>query len=246
MARRDQPYLPLYVQDFLTDERLAECSAQSTGVYIRLMCLMHKSEEYGKILLKQKDKQTTEQILNFASKLAKQMPYSDKVVEDSLRELVEESVLKIEGDFLVQKRMVKDNEISINRSLSGKTGGETTQKKLKQDDEFAKASAKAKLQANSEYETETKDKKKGIREKEKDIPTWEQVVEYFKSLEVYRKELEFALNTKYEQWIENKWKDGFGKPIINWKNTIRSAIPHLKPVYKNNTPQHLEMDYGTE
>ena len=43
MALRDQPYLPLYVQDFLTDEKLAECSAMATGVYIRLMCIMHKS-----------------------------------------------------------------------------------------------------------------------------------------------------------------------------------------------------------
>ncbi len=54
MALRNQPYFPLYVQDFLTDEKLAECSAESTGVYIRLMCILHKSEEYGCILLKTK------------------------------------------------------------------------------------------------------------------------------------------------------------------------------------------------
>ena len=39
MALRDQPYLPLYVLDFLVDEKLAYCSAESTGVYIRLMCM---------------------------------------------------------------------------------------------------------------------------------------------------------------------------------------------------------------
>ena len=59
MALRDQPYLPLYVQDFLTDEKLIECSASATGVYIRVMCIMHKSDPYGMILLKQKDKQTS-------------------------------------------------------------------------------------------------------------------------------------------------------------------------------------------
>lgn len=51
MALRDQPYLPLYVNDFLSDEKLNNCSAESTGVYIRLMCLMHKSNEYGVISL---------------------------------------------------------------------------------------------------------------------------------------------------------------------------------------------------
>ena len=70
MARRDQPYLPLYVQDFLTDEKLIECSAESTGVYIRLLCIMHKSQEYGRILLKQKDKQSESKLSDFAFKLS--------------------------------------------------------------------------------------------------------------------------------------------------------------------------------
>jgi len=49
MALRDQPYLPLYVQDFLTDEKLMECSAETTGVYIRLLCILHKQKEYGQM-----------------------------------------------------------------------------------------------------------------------------------------------------------------------------------------------------
>ena len=73
MALRDQPYIPLYVQDFMTDEKLSECSAESTGVYIRAMCIMHKSQEYGTVLLKQKDKQTHNK--NFAVK-CRLMPYS--------------------------------------------------------------------------------------------------------------------------------------------------------------------------
>lgn len=32
MALRDQPYLPLYVQDFLTDEKLRECSYEAEFV----------------------------------------------------------------------------------------------------------------------------------------------------------------------------------------------------------------------
>ena len=80
MALRDQPYLPLYIQDFLTDEKLSECSASATGVYIRIMCLMHKSEHYGKILLKQKHKQTGKQIEDFASFFAKVLPYDSACI----------------------------------------------------------------------------------------------------------------------------------------------------------------------
>jgi hypothetical protein len=151
MALRDQPYLPLYIQDFLTDEKLMECSAAATGVYIRIMCMMHKSENYGKILLKQKDKQTPNQIKNFACKVAKAMPYDLLTIEDALNELVSEGVLLIESDFLVQKRMVKDFSISIERSKNGKKGGNKTKSKTQN---FATDFAQAKVQANSEYENE--------------------------------------------------------------------------------------------
>jgi len=146
MALRDQPYLPLYVQDFMTDEKLIECSAATTGVYIRLMCLMHKSEQYGTILLRQKDKQTTNQIKNFAYKVGKSMPYIFEVVHDAILELVTEGVLQIEGDQLIQRRMVKDFDISIKRSEAGTKGGNKTT--------FVKAKHKANTQANSENEIE--------------------------------------------------------------------------------------------
>ena len=153
MALRNQPYLPLYIQDFLTDEKLIECSAESTGVYIRLLCILHKTEEYGKLLLKQKDKQTDKQIKNFALKLLKQMPYTIDVIERSLKELFDEGVINIENDFLYQKRMVKDNDISLKRSDAGKTGGEKTQ------------SALAKFKANAEDEDENENINKDKKEK---------------------------------------------------------------------------------
>lgn len=147
MALRDQPYLPLYVQDFLTDEKLMECSASATGVYIRIMCIMHKSTRYGTIYLKQKDKQKDKQIKNFALKLAKHLPYEMVVIELALDELIAEECLEIKGDYLIQKRMLTDGEISIIRSKSGSNGGKKTQAKKK-------ANVKAKKQANTENENE--------------------------------------------------------------------------------------------
>lgn len=157
MALRGQPYIPLYVQDFMTDEKLNECSAESTGVYIRIMCVMHKSQEYGTILLKQKDKQSGSMIRNFACKLQRQMPYQVDVIERSLAELVEEEVLTIDGDVLMQKRMVKDGKLSEIRASAGSKGGKATVSRLV-DDTFAQtklqANGQAKTQASAEYEIE--------------------------------------------------------------------------------------------
>ena len=123
MALRNSPYLPLYVQDFLTDEKLADCSASANGVYIRLMCILHKSEHYGKILLKQKYKQNENMCLNFASMLVRQMPYSMSEIHDGLEELLDNKIIEIEGDYLLQKRMVKDGELSEKRAVAGQKGG---------------------------------------------------------------------------------------------------------------------------
>jgi len=153
LALRDQPYIPLYVQDFMTDEKLSECSAESTGVYIRAMCIMHKSQEYGTVLLKQKDKQNSSNIKNFAVKLHRLMPYSVDVIERSLTELVDEEVLTIEGDVLMQRRMVKDGKLSQIRANAGSKGGKAAKGKMVAGS-FAQAKSEAKEQANPEYEYE--------------------------------------------------------------------------------------------
>lgn len=130
----------------MTDEKLAECSAQATGVYIRIMCLMHKSEEYGKIALSGKDITIFGQnspLEMFAQKLVRHLPYSVETIQSSLRELVDEKVLYIEGTKLCQKRMIKDSYISNVRSESGKSGA-----KKKYNKEFAMAKHIAKPLAN--------------------------------------------------------------------------------------------------
>ena len=140
MALRNQPYIPLYVQDYLTDEKLNMCSLESQGVFIKIMCILHKSSEYGTILLKQKDKQNQSTCLNFAYKFAKLLPIQVDILKVAITELVDEGVLEIDGDVLMQKRMVHDNKISLIRSKVGKKGGKKTQsfllkQKLKQNTE---------------------------------------------------------------------------------------------------------------
>ena len=151
MALRNSPYLPLYVQDFLTDENLADCSANANGVYIRLMCILHKSEPYGKILLKQKYKQNESMCLNFASMLLRQMPYMMSEIHDGLEELLENKIIEIDGDYLLQKRMVKDGELSEKRAVAGQKGGK---KSLGFCSSKSQSKTQSKIEANSENEIE--------------------------------------------------------------------------------------------
>lgn len=153
MALRDQPYLPLYIQDFMTDERLMECSAAATGVYIRLMCSLHKSQTYGKILLKQKYNQSDKQVVNFAVQLAKHFPFEFDIVVAGFTELLNEGVIEITGNYMLQKRMVNDGELSEKRAKAGKSGGKTTQKN---NQKLAHDFAQAKKQSNTEIESENK------------------------------------------------------------------------------------------
>lgn len=130
MPRRDQPYIPLYVMDFLTDEKLRECSAESVGVYIMLMCVMHKQEEYGTISLRDKDRKGLDTIADFSAKLAKHLPFGEGVIGRAIKELLAEGVLHMDGEKLIQKRMVRDADISEKRSAAGKKGSTATNSKF--------------------------------------------------------------------------------------------------------------------
>ena len=44
-----------------------------------------------------------------------------------------------------------------------------------------------------------------------------------------------SLRAKYDQWMENGWRDGFEKEIKNWKTKIRNTMPHLKKTDKNQS-----------
>lgn len=205
MTLREQPYLPLYVQDFLCDEKLANCSAAATGVYIRLMCLLHKSEFYGRFILsesdkrkaksKQTEKQTTKQSIKqiesnafvFAFKLQRFMPYQSDEIANALIELEEEGVITIDENEITQKRMVRDGELSKKRSLSGGLGGKAKKKekqnKSKEGSKIeSKEESKNKANAENEYEYENEYiniDNKGVQGEKKETENRKFLTEFF-------------------------------------------------------------------
>lgn len=161
MALRNQPYLPLYIQDYMTS-KARECSASTNGVYLWTMFLMHKSEEYGTIIFQKNDKKSEknckkneENIENFAKKLKKYLPFSIGVIKKGLIELLEHKILFIENEKLIQPRMIKDNAISEARANAGQKGGNKSKDK-NIDNNFATAKTEQNTENEYEYENEYK------------------------------------------------------------------------------------------
>ena len=147
MALRDQPYIPIYVDDFISDEKLRLCSAEAHGVYTLILFNMHKMDEYGVIKLSRRDKKSDSQIKNFASLLLALLPFEFEVIERSLDELVDRGVLTIESDTLYQKRMRKDGKLSETRASAGSKGGRE-QAKRKQNESKTSSKREAKSEQN--------------------------------------------------------------------------------------------------
>lgn len=64
------------------------------------------------------------------------------------------------------------------------------------------------------------------------IPSLEELIEFAKTLNNYEVELDSKIQSKYENWKNNGWKNSSDRPITNWKSTLKSTLPYLK-----NTPE---------
>lgn len=62
----------------------------------------------------------------------------------------------------------------------------------------------------------------------KDIPTLEEFLQFAQTLNSYEDAVDENLKLKYEEWSEKEWKNIFGRPITDWKSTIKNAMPYLK------------------
>ena len=220
MALRDQPYLPLYIQDYLTDEKLNICSWQTQGIYIKILCILHKQKKYGSVLYKLNSKQTESIIKDFALILVKQIPCQMNDMENALSELIDNEVLMIENNELYQKRMLKDGETSIARSIAGKKGGgnpnlykQTPKQKYKQipedEDEYEYEDESNNVNVNENVKVKKKEKENNILQTKNNI-------------ELYKIAKDFL---DYQ-------KNQFGKAVNNSPDNIQKSIPVLSDLIR--------------
>ena len=77
-------------------------------------------------------------------------------------------------------------------------------------------------------------------------PAREEFLSFCKTLDIDFDRLKETLSAKYDTFIADNWCNGFGKPITNWKNTIRNVIPHLKPMPTKSTPTTVKANFGSK
>lgn len=130
------------------------------------------------------------------------------------------TVFKIQIDAEEKKQIDKKKKLSI----AGKKGVHSKKTKKEQDvfknDILPHFVPKPKNTVNEE------------------IPSFQDVYLYVCTIPEYKSKAEsikFALQSKYDIWVDAGWKDGYNKPVKNWKVKIRNILPYLKPNYNANT-----------
>lgn len=221
MALTDNPYLPLYVKDWLTSNELKLCSIASHGLLINIMCLMHRQNDYGKILLHQNHKQNQSKTKNFASMLSKLLPFEKTEIENLLNELIQNNRLKIKEDYLICERMINDANLSKIRAKAGLKG--SINKKG-----FAEAKAEANTGIGIGNESGN-----GIEFK---IPKKEEVKSYF---EMYLPRIADQWEQFYNYYSAFNWEIR-GSKISKWKYLaknwdINKAIKEIEKIQKTTS-----------
>lgn len=71
-------------------------------------------------------------------------------------------------------------------------------------------------------------------------PSWEEFLQYARTLEAYNAILDSEIRNKYCSWVENDWKNAAGRPITNWRSSLKSTLPFMKTQVANTTPLSME------
>ena len=101
------------------------------------------------------------------------------------------------------------------------------------DDGLKRNETKLETETNPKLETEVEIPKKS----KKEIPTLNEFLNYVLTVPEFApkfESLKYSIQSKYEQWIENGWKDGHGNEIKQWKTKLKNTLPHLKPLNNFN------------
>lgn len=112
-----RPWLKFYPSDWRGDENLALCSLAARGLLVELMCLMHKAEPYGHLLVNGAKPADPD--------LARMVRTDVESLQDAIRELLARGVLSVTAGagVIVSRRMLRDAEREAEGRAHGRTGG---------------------------------------------------------------------------------------------------------------------------
>lgn len=59
-------------------------------------------------------------------------------------------------------------------------------------------------------------------------PSFSEFIEYAQTLADYEISLDSAIKDKYDSWVANGWKNASGRPVSNWKSSLKGTFPFMK------------------
>jgi|GEM_PF-4902598 len=166
----------------------------------------------------------------------KRLPFLAQIEWNELSSFIQDKFIDT-GESVVNKRVHKsivkhENFIEKQRINGAKGGRPKTQKNL----------STSISNSNTISNTNTNSKK---------IPALTEFLDYaniiYSQLDKDIEPFLYTIKAKYQTWKDDGWKNGHGKPIKNWKNTLNNTLPYLKPIYddknKNRNNDYTDAEY---
>jgi hypothetical protein len=236
-----RPSFQFYPADWRKDPGVQSLSYHDRGVWFEIICLLHESEERGKLLLNGKPMPE--------DALARLLGLDKQKLNQTLSILIEFGVAQRceETGALMNRRMVRDETLSRIRAESGKMGGNPflLNQKSKQKPTTPLIQIPTPSSSSSSSTSVNEDKRTPPRPKPSK-PTIEEVMAFAESLGLPASDGEAT----YYKWEGNGWKNG-SNPVKDWKATIRSwKAGGFLPSQKNGTSagakSHRKNEYPQE
>ena len=167
---------------------------------------------------------------------------------DNLPEMIKEKFVD-NGDYFFNSRLMESfkqlKSYKEKQRLNGQKGGRPKTQTI------TKKRSSLKIEDRS-MKNEDRKKKKEVELEviNKNSPSIDEFIDYgkalLKQLNKNEEEYDFALRSKYHTWNDDGWKNGHGRKIKNWKNTLGNTIPFLKPIYNGTSKKINQPKYSKE
>tara|TARA_R110000824_G_scaffold234860_3_gene423541 strand:+ start:1782 stop:2495 length:714 start_codon:yes stop_codon:yes gene_type:complete len=167
---------------------------------------------------------------------------------DNLPEMIKEKFVD-NGDYFFNSRLMESfkqlKSYKEKQRLNGQKGGRPKTQTI------TKKRSSLKIE-DRRMKNEDRKKKKEVELEviNKNSPSIDEFIDYgkalLKQLNKNEEEYDFALRSKYHTWNDDGWKNGHGRKIKNWKNTLGNTIPFLKPIYNGTSKKINQPKYSKE
>lgn len=217
------PALNFYIGDWRKDIGVQSLPYHERGIWFEIICLMHESEQRGKLMLNGKPMPQ--------EALARLLGLDNQILTTALRSILDAGVASIESEtgILVCRRMVRDENIRKIRTECGKRGGNpallnqksTTPLKLSPNQ-----NTEDEIESEDVHENESSSSGDGCREGTGTvnmasyalpIPEVAEWLTYSKSIGYAEAEASVA----YDQLTSSGWEWG-GKATQDWRALCRT------------------------